>query len=348
MTARAAFRTRQVHLVRRPHGLARVEDFAIVEVELAPLQPGQVLVQNLWMSIDPYMRRSMEAEATDLEPWPLGHALDGPCVGRVLESRHPAFRVGDVVESMRGWQEHFVSNGEPFVPYLSPADSLAVRRAAGAGPKDFVGLLGIAALTAYGGMACLAHVSPGDTVVVSSGAGTVGSIACQIARIRGARVVSSAGSGEKVRWLRDVAGVHEAFNYREVALDFALRAACPRRIDVVLENATPEHLSACLPLMNELRQVLIAGFVGTYSNRTTMTVTNFEYVLDRFLTVRSYRIMDFLDRYDRFVADMLGWRAAGQLTLPETIHEGLDAAPAALCELFTGGRLGKTLVHLAD
>lgn len=340
--------TRQVQLRRRPSGLARPEDFAVVDVTLPPLAPGQVLVRNLWMSIDPYMRRSMEAEATDMEPWPLGAPLDGPCVGRVLESRHPSFRPGDIVESMSGWQEHFVSDGAAYVPYLSPATSLAVRRAAGAEPKDYVSLLGIAALTSYGGMACLARVSPGDTVVVSSGAGTVGSIACQIAKIRGARVVSSAGSADKVRWLREVAGVDEAFNYREVDLGAALRAACPRRIDVVLENATPEHLSACLPLMNDLKQVLIAGFVGTYSNRTTMTVSNFEYVLDRFLTVQSYRIMDFLDRYDTFVADMLRWRAEGRMTLPETVHTGLDAAPKALCELFTGGRLGKTLVKLAD
>ncbi|MFO0448108.1 MAG: NADP-dependent oxidoreductase [Pseudomonadota bacterium] len=340
-------RTRRVHLKQRPRGLARPGDFEVVEVELPPLQAGQVLVQNLWMSIDPYMRRSMEAEATDLERWPLGAALDGPSVGRVLESRHPAFRAGDVVESMSGWQEHFVSDGQPFVPYLSPSHSLAVRASAGAEPRDYVGLLGIAALTAYGGMACLARVSAGDTVVVSSAAGTVGSIACQIAKLRGARVVGSAGSPDKVRWLRSVVGIDHAFDYREVVLRDELRAACPGGIDVVLENATPEHLSACLPRMKELGQVLIAGFVGTYSDRGSMRIENFEYVLDRFLTIRSYRIMDFLDRYDEFVRDMLAWRAEGRMTLQETIYEGLEQAPAALCALFTGGRIGKTLVRLA-
>lgn len=341
------FRTRQVHLVRRSVGIARPSDFTVAEVELPDLQPGQVLVQNLWMSIDPYMRRSMEAEATDLEPWPLGAALDGPAIGRVIDSRHPEYQRGDLVENMSGWQEHFISNGDRYVPYLSPASSLAIRSAAGARPQDYVGLLGIAALTAWGGMARLARITPGDTVVVSSGAGTVGSIACQIAKIRGARVVSSAGSDEKVRWLVEKAGVDAAFNYRTTPADVALRAHCPRRIDVVLENASPEHLSACLPLMNELKQVLIAGFVATYSERGNMRIENFQYALDRFLTLQSYRIMDFLDEYEAFVADMLAWRGSGRMLLEETVYDGLERAPEALCALFTGGRIGKTLVRLA-
>jgi NADPH-dependent curcumin reductase CurA len=341
------FRTRQIHLVRRSVGNARPTDFTVAEVELPPLGPGQVLVRNLWMSIDPYMRRSIEAEATDLEPWPLHGPLDGPAIGRVVESRNAAFRPGDLVENMSGWQEHFISNGDRYVPYLSPANALVVRNAPGALPKDYVGLLGIAALTAWGGMARLARVEPGDTVVVSSGAGTVGSIACQIAKIRQARVVSSAGSDDKVRWLLDKAGVDAAFNYRTTAASVALRELCPRRIDLVLENASPEHLSACLPLMNELKQVLIAGFVGTYSSRGNMRIENFEYALDRFLTLQSYRIMDFLDEYDTFVRDMLSWRSEGRMHLEETVYDGLETAPTALCALFTGGRIGKTLVRLA-
>lgn len=341
-------RTRQVHLVHRPAGLVQPDHFRTVTVELPDLAPGQVLVQNLWMSVDPYMRRSMEAEATDLEPWPLSAPLDGPAVGRVLESRNPAFRPGDIVENMAGWQEHFVSNGDAYVPYLSPTTSLAIRRIPAAAPKDYVGLLGIASLTAYGGMACLAQISPGDTVVVSSGAGSVGSVACQIARIRGARVVSSAGSADKVRWLHDVARVDSAFNYKEGQLTDRLRAACPRGIDVLLESASPEHLTACLPLMNSRKHVLIAGFVGTYNARGNLTVGNFDYVLDRFLTLQSFLVMDYLDRYEQFCADMLTWRSQGQLVFQEHVLDGLENAPVALAELFTGGRIGKTLVRLSD
>lgn len=344
-----AMRTRQIHLARRPDGLAQPDDFRVVDAVLPDLEEGQVLVRNLWMSVDPYMRRSMSPEATDLEPWPLDAPLDGPSIGRVVESRSPKFSPGDLVESMSGWQEHFISNGGEFVPYLSPSDTLAIRRHEGAQPKDYVGLLGVAALTAYRGMVSLNRAKPGDTAVVSSGAGTVGSIACQIGKIQGLRVVSSAGTDQKVRWLEEVAGVDAAFNYRTNSLDEALRACCPKGIDLVLENASAEHLCACLPLMNELKQILIAGFVSAYSTDGKVRLErNFEYVLDRFLTIQSYRFMDSLDVYDQFVADMLQWRREGRMTLPEVVFEGLENAPAALCSIFTGRNTGKALVHIAD
>lgn len=340
--------TRQVHLVRRPDGTALPTDFSVVAATLADLAEGQVLVKNLWMSVDPYMRRSMSPEATDLEPWPLNKPLDGPSVGRVVESRHPDFSAGDIVESMSGWQEHFISNGGAFVPYLSPSDSLARRATPGAQPKDYVGLLGVAALTAYRGMVHLANVNPGDTVVVSSGAGTVGSLACQMAKIRGARVVTSAGTDEKVEWLKRVVKADYAFNYRKLDLGEALKAGCPKGIDVLLENASPEHLCACLPLMNLQKQVLIAGFVGTYNLSSKIGLPhNFEYVLDRFLTIQSYPFMDSLDRYDEFVADMVRWRSEGRMHLEENIYEGLEQAPQALCSLLNGKHVGKPLVRLA-
>lgn len=344
-----AVQTRQVHLVRRPDGVARVDDFRVVTTTLPNLLDGQVLVQNLWMSVDPYMRRSMSPEATDLEPWPLDKALDGPSVGRVIESRHDSYVVGDVVESMSGWQEHFVSNAGAFVPYLSPNDSLVKRATRGAQPQDYVGLLGVAALTAYRGMMHLARVNPTDTVVVSSGAGTVGSLACQMAKIRGARVVTSAGSDSKVEWLRSVVKADYAFNYRNSDIGAQLRKGCPKGVDLLLENASPEHLCACLPLMNLQKQVLIAGFVGTYNLGNKIGLPeNFEYVLDRFLTIQSYPFMDSLDRYDEFVADMIRWRAEGRMHLEVRRYEGLENAPLALCTLLNGGQIGKPLVHLAD
>jgi NADPH-dependent curcumin reductase CurA len=341
--------TRQVHLINRPQGAARASDFRVVGAVLPDLVDGQVLVKNLWMSVDPYMRRSMSAEATDLEPWPLNKALDGPSVGRVVESRNAAFVVGDLVESMSGWQEYFVSNAAAFVPYLSPSDSLAKRSAKGAEAKDYIGLLGVAALTAYRGMVHLARVNPGETAVVSSGAGTVGSLACQMAKARGLRVVSSAGTDAKVDWLKRVVRVDHAFNYRKVDLGEALRAACPNGIDVVLENASTEHLCACLPLMKELKQVLIAGLVGTYNSDGKVGLPrNFEFVLDRFLTLQSYRFMDSLDRYDQFVDDMLRWRSEGRMHLEETVYQGLAEAPSALCDLLDGRHTGKVMVNIQN
>lgn len=340
---------RQVQLVRRPEGKPSPSDFRTVDVSLPDLGPGELLVENLWMSVDPYMRRNMDAEAKDLEPWSLNAALDGPCVGRVIASLNSEFDEGDIVESLSGWQSHFVSDGSAFVPYLTASNSVVKRTHDAAVPRDYVGLLGMASMTAYAGMRCLAEFEPGDTVVVSSGAGTVGSLACQIARIRGARVVASAGTQEKVTWLKNELGVAEAFNYRSAPISESLQQLCPNGIDLVLENASPEHLSACLPLMNELKTILICGFVSIYSTGGKVPpFENFEFALDRFLTIKSFRFMDSLHRYDEFVNEMLEWRDTGVLQFRETVYNGIESAPEAFCSLFGHEVSGKVLVKLGD
>lgn len=340
--------SRQVHLVARPYGRPLPAHFCMAEVELPPLTDGEVLVENLVMSVDPYMRRSMDAVAKDLPPWPIGGALSGPSVGRVVVSRNPAFQPGDVVESMSGWQSHFISKGEAFVPYLSPDNALATRKVGGdVAAEDWLGLLGIASQTGYFAMRCGATMRDGGTAVVSSGAGTVGSVSCQVAKLHGMRVVTSAGSADKRRWLLDEAGVDAALDYR--APDFAetLRAACPDGIDLVLENASSEHLSACLPLMNENGTILIAGLISLYSGDGRAQLENFEYVLDRYLTVRAFAFMEHLDEYDRFVAEMTGWRREGRMQLRTQMYEGLERAPQALAALFDGSAAGKLLVRIA-
>jgi len=341
--------SRRLHLTARPDGRPRPEDFELVEAELPALLDGQVLIENLFMSVDPYMRRCMDAVAKDLPPWPIGGPLNGPSIGRVAASRHPDFRAGDIVESMSGWQSHFISDGEPFVPYLS-SDTAIARRAVGGGiaPQDHLGLLGIASQTGYFAMRCAATMRAGETVVISSGAGTVGMVACQIARIHGMRVVTSAGSEEKRRWLTETIGVDAALDYRVPDFAASLRDACPDGIDLLIENASPEHFSTCLPLMNLNALMLIAGFISIYSGDGKARIDNFEYVLDRFLTIRCFAFMEHLDAFDTFVAEMTAWRREGLLQFRETIVDGLDRAPAALCSLFDGTGSGKILVRIAD
>lgn len=343
-------KARQVHLVARPDGGPRPEHFRFVEVELSGLRDGEVLVENLVMSVDPYMRRCMDAQAKDLPPWPINGPLNGPSIGRVTESRNEAFLPGDIVESMSGWQSHFISDGTPFVPYLSSDIAIARRRIGDdIAPHDHLGLLGIASQTGYFAMRCAATMRAGETVVISSGAGTVGSVACQIAKIHGMRVVTSASSAAKRDWLLGEIGVDAALDYR--APDFAagLRAACPDGIDLLLENASPEHFSTCLPLMNLNALMLIAGFVSVYSKEDgSARVDNFQYVLDRFLTIKCFAFMDYLYAFDRFVADMTAWRREGRLRFREELMDGLERAPEALCALFDGSATGKLLVRIAD
>jgi NADPH-dependent curcumin reductase CurA len=340
-------KTKQIHLLRRPTNIS-VNDFAVVEVELAKLGEGQVLVENLYMSIDPYMRRSMDDDGKDLEPWPIGGPLDGPSIGLVLESRNPNYSVGDMVESMSAWQQHFISDAEDFIPYVSANDAL-VKRAnkSGIDPSDYLGLFGIASQTSYFAMMCAIKLVPGETVVISSGAGAVGSLACQIAKIQGARVVTSAGSDEKVAWLRDELGVDYAFNYKFTALEVGLRQGCPDGIDQVIENASPEHFSACLPLMNFAKHLLIIGMVGIYDNGGVVkNIENFEHVLDKFLSIKAHLFMDYIHSYDQFVADMLRWRLEGKLMQRTHVFEGIESAPEALMALFNGKGRGKIIVKL--
>ncbi|NIB42253.1 NADP-dependent oxidoreductase [Pseudomaricurvus alkylphenolicus] len=339
--------TKQVHLLRRPEKVS-VDDFEVREVDLPELENNQVLIENLYMSVDPYMRRSMESDGKDLDPWPLNAPLDGPSIGRVIESNNPNYAIGDIVESMSGWQQHFISDAEDFVPYLSSNNAIVKRNGVeNIDPMDYVGLLGIASQTAYFAMMCATTLVPGETTVISSGAGSVGSLACQIAKIQGARVVTSAGSDRKVEWLRDELGVDFAFNYKTTPIDIGLREGCPNGIDQVLENASPEHFSACLPLMNFGKQLLIAGMVGIYdSGGKVNNIDNFEHVLDSFLTIKGHLFMDYLDAYDQFTKDMLTWRGEGKLIQKVHVFEGIESAPEALLALFNGKGRGKIVVRV--
>ena len=339
----------QIHLLRRPEQLSE-DVFELVTVTLPALEAGEVLVRNRFMSVDPYMRRSMDESGADLDPWPIRGPLDGPAVGEVVESRHPGFRPGDIVESMAGWQSHFISDGTRLVPYLSPNTAIIRREPRGSiGIRDFVGVLGIASQTAYYG---LHHaITPPDhgTIVVSSAAGTVGSMVCQFARAAGLRVVASAGSDEKVRWLTESLHVDAAFNYKRETIGDALARLCPDGIDLVFENASPEHFSACLPLMNYGTTVALAGFVSVYdSGGNVPNIENFEHVLDSFLTIRSFAVTDYAEHYDLFVQRVNAMRERGELVFKEQIFRGLAAAPRALCSLFDGTSHGKVLVDLEE
>lgn len=341
----------KIHLIRRPSGKPSPNDFKSVTVDLPDIKDGQILVENLYMSVDPYMRRSMDPVATDLPPWPLNSALDGPSIGRVVESKNPAFAVGDIVESMSGWQSHFISDGDEFVAYISANTAIAKREVGkGIKPEDYLGLLGVAAQTGYFGMMCAApKLVSGETLVVSGGAGVVGSVGCQIGKMHGMRVVSSAGSDAKINWLKQEAKVDYAFNYKTADMASELKKGCPNGIDLVLECASPEHMSACFPLMNECKTVLIAGMISTYNARGHVeNINNFEYVLDNFLTLKSYPFMNYLCNYDQFVSDMTFWRNSGKLIFKQKIYDGLENATAAFCGLFTGESHGKSLVKIAD
>jgi NADPH-dependent curcumin reductase CurA len=332
-------KNRDIRLIRRPAGLPEARDFELNETPVPSAAPGQVLVKNLWMSVDPYMRGRMSDRKSYAPPFQIGEILAGGAVGRVVTGNGP-FAAGDYVLSMNGWREWFVSDGTG----LTKVD------ASRAPVQAYLGVLGMPGMTAYAGLKRIGGLKPDDRVFVSAAAGAVGSVVCQIARNLGCEiVVGSAGTDEKCTWLKNEAGVTEAINYREADnLREAIADAMPGGIDLYYENVGGAHLEAALDNMREHGRIAVCGLIDQYNSAEPPPgPRNLGLVLTRKLTMRGFIVMDHYDLWDRFVEDMSGWIAAGKMKWRETVVDGIENAPAALIGLFHGDNIGKMLVKLA-
>jgi NADPH-dependent curcumin reductase CurA len=326
-------RSREVHLIERPQGLPVPQQFRIVEAEVPEPADGQLLVQNIYMSVDPAMRPRLAGQTA------LNEAMMGGAIGRVLKSRNPAFNVGDHVESMNGFREYFVSDGKG----LSKLDADGMPLVA------YMSVLGLTGLTAYGGLLVIGALKDGENVFVSAAAGAVGSVAAQIAKIKGCYVIGSAGSDEKCRWLKEDLGLDVAINYKKGELRTSLKAAAAKGIDVYFENVGGEHLNAALPRMNALGRIAVCGMISAYNNfgavcEPVKTLSNMIY---NRITMRGFVFYEFESKRAQFLKDMKRWIKDGRLKYRTTIQEGIDAAPTALIGLFTGANTGKMVVQLA-
>jgi len=326
--------SRQIHLVRRPRGVPVPEDFAIVEAALPDVGEGQVQVQNLLMSVDPYMRPRLTADQ------PLNEPMIGGGLGRVVQSRNPRFSEGDLVRHGAGMQERFVSDGRGMqVLKPDPALSLSV----------YLHALGGTGLTAYGGLLETGALKDGEQVFVSTAGGAVGSVVAQIAKIKGCYVVGSTGSDEKVRWLKEEAGLDGAFNYKTGPIRPQLKALTPKGIDVYFDNVGGETLDAALAGMNLLGRVAVCGMISGYNEAGSRTVVrNLANIIYGRITLRGFTAADFMDLRPQFLSDMAGWLREGRIKTHETIYQGIEQAPAAMIDLMKGLNLGKMLVRLAE
>lgn len=330
--------TREVQLVSRPQGWPADDDFRLVEVELPPLEPGQVLIRNDVMSVDPYMRGRMNDAKSYVPPYALGAAMEGGAVGEVMASRDDSLPVGTPVISQLGWREHAVATGT------------AVRRidTAAAPASTYLGVLGMPGLTAYVGLTRIAVFKPGDVVFVSGAAGAVGSVVGQIARNLGAgRVVGSAGSAEKVAYLVDEVGFDAAFDYSTAPLPFSLRRNIPGGIDVYFDNVGGDHLEAALGHMRDFGRIALCGAISQYNAATApVGPRNFGVTVPRRLLLRGFIVTDHNDLAKEFYATAGGWLKDGTLTARETVVEGLENAVDAFLDLHRGKNIGKMLVRL--
>ena len=326
-------RNKEVHLLERPQGLPLPSQFGIVETEVAEPADGEILVENVYMSVDPAMRPRLAAQTA------LNEAMTGGAIGRVIMSRHAAYREGDHVESMQGFRQYFLSRGKG----LSKLDPDGMPLIA------YMSVLGLTGMTAYGGLLVTAALKDGESVFVSAAAGAVGSVAAQIAKIKGCHVIGSAGSDEKCRWLKDELGLDAVINYKKQELRPALKAAAPRGIDVYFDNVGGEHLNAALPRMNALGRIAVCGMISAYNNFGAISepVTTLSNMIYNRLTMKGFVFYEFEPLRAQFLADMKRWLAEGRMRYRTTVLHGIEQAPAALIGLFNGTNTGKMLVQLA-
>ncbi len=328
--------SREIQLVYRPNGIPTADNFALVQTELEPLQEQQVLVRNLYMSVDPYMRGRMNDRKSYVPPFKLGKPLDGGAVGEVIESHAKEFKPGDVVTSNFGWREYFIAAPQELHLVNREIQPLSV----------YLGVLGITGMTAWVGLN-LVEVKTGDVIFISGAAGAVGNVAGQLAKLRGCRVIGSAGSLEKVRVLREECGFDIAFNYKADPILEQLNLAAPDGIDVYFDNVGGETLEAALSALRVHGRIVACGSISGYNEEKPQPgTTNLFNMIAKRLTMKGLIVSDWLDRQSEFEQEIGGYFQAGKLKNQETVVTGIDRMVEAFLGLFEGKNIGKMVVKL--
>jgi len=358
--------SREIRLKKRLVGAPSLDNFELVTVSVPAPALGEVQVKNLWMSVDPYMRGRMVdrasyhahlplGEATPAReigevaasnstmygwrpPFKLGEALQGGAIGEIVASEDPRFKPGDLVSSMFGWRER----------YNAPASTVERLNTLRFPPQAFLGVAGVTGLTAWGGLLKIASLKAGDVVFVSSAAGAVGSVACQIAKLKGHTVIGSAGGANKCAFLRDI-GVDHVIDYKATSnlTDAVLRAA-PNGIDVYFDNVGSNHLEAALAAANRFARFVLCGMISQY-NAVGLPAgpRNIMFVIGKCIRMEGLDVANYFNLLPEFHQDLSGWIRDGKLVWKESVEQGIENAPIAFLKLFNGENFGKMLVKLA-
>ena len=325
---------REIRLVARPRGFPDEELFEIAESPIPEPADGQVLIRNAYFSVDPYMRPRMNDVRSYVAPFTLGEAMTGGAVGRVAVSRSPRHAEGDWVVHQLGWREWALSDGSGLRP-IDP-DTAPVSTA--------LGVLGMPGFTAWYGLFEIGRPKEGETIFVSGAAGAVGSAVGQMARVAGCRVIGSAGSAEKVAWIREL-GCDAAFDYRERSPRDALAELAPDGIDIYFDNVGGAHLEAAIGALRNYGRVVACGSISRYNDaEPTAGPRNMFMVVTKRLRLQGYIISDHGDRFGEFARQATEWVREGRLQYRETIVEGIENAPSAFLGLLRGENIGKMLV----
>lgn len=324
----------QVLLASRPSGRVREQDFRLVESPVPRPAAGELLVRNLYLSLDPYMRMRMNAGKSYAPPVELGEVMVGGTVGRVLESRHPQFAAGDLVTGRLGWQLYALSDGA----------GLRKVELRGAPVSTALGVVGMPGVTGWYGLLRIGEPKPGETVVVSAASGAVGSVVGQIARIKGCRAVGIAGGPAKCAHVVRELGFDACVDYKSASFEADLAAAVPAGIDIYFENVGGRVLDAVLPLLNAYARIPFCGYISDYDAPGSYGVRNLRGLLTSRARLQAFIISEHTAVWPQALAD---WVVEGKLIYHESVAEGLENAPAAFIGMLEGRNLGKQLVRLA-
>jgi len=336
----------EIHLKQRSAGMPTESNFELVKVNVPDPKDGEFLVRNIWMSVDPYMRGRMKETKSYIPSFQLGKPLEGGCVGQIIKSKNNQFRVGEYVLGNFGWRDYWLSNGSKDVRKIDPKTAPI---------QWYLGILGMTGLTAYVGLLNIAELNGNSdnnsTIFVSAASGAVGSIACQIAKIKGCRVVGSVGSQEKVKWLLDQAGIDYAFNYKEVGgennISSELRKSCQDGIDIYFDNVGGKHLEAAIDNMKVFGRIVLCGMISQYNlSSFPAGPSNLYLAITNRLKLQGFIVRDHYNMLSQFYVDMSKWISEGKIKWNETVFEGLENAPKAFLALFKGENTGKMLVKI--
>ena len=328
--------SREIRLASRPQGIPTAANFTLAVTELKTLPDQQVLVRNLFMSVDPYMRGRMNDRKSYVPPFEIGKVLEGGAVGEVIESRAKEFKPDDVVVSNLGWREYFIASPKDLHPVSRAVQPLSA----------YLGALGMTGMTAWAGLN-LVEVKAGDVIYISGAAGAVGNVAGQLAKIRGCKVIGSAGSMAKVKFLREECGFDIAFDYKTGPVVEQLKVEAPDGIDVYFDNVGGEALEAALATLRVHGRIIACGGISGYNEEKPRPgPSNLFNITIKRLTMRGMIVSDSLDRRGEFEKEVGGYLESGKLKNKETVVEGLDQAASAFIGLFAGNNLGKMVVKL--
>ncbi len=331
--------SQEIQLAARPVGMPKPSDFRLEQVTLPALGAGQVLVRNLFLTVDPYMRGRMNDSKSYTASFALNETMTGGAVGEVLESNADSVKVGDYVLHDLGWRSHAI---------VDPARAKVVPTLPSLPLSVYLGVLGMPGMTAYAGLLRIAEFKAGETVFVSGAAGAVGALVGQIAKLRGARqVIGSAGTAEKVQHLEQKLGFDTAFNYKDESVAAQLGKAAPDGIDVYFDNVGGEHLEAAIGAMKPFGRLALCGAISQYNNTSApVGPRNLALAIGKQLTLRGFLVSSHYDLFDEFAKEMTAWLEAGKIHFDETVLEGIEQTPDALIGLLEGRNTGKMIIKL--